>query len=333
LDVTLQSLPPAQARLCLETERFLRKLLGERAQGLRLNAAVSGGLDSTALAVILHCLAPRLDLHIHIVHLDHGLRPESGLDRETARKLAHRLNRPFLAERRNVAARAEERGLGVEEAGRIERYEFFAQAREAARADYTALAHHLDDQAEDVLMRLIRGTGWPGLAGMDAYDPTRRILRPLLEIKKARLRAFLEAVGLTWREDASNQDRDVLRNRVRLDILPLIRNENPSFVEAIGRLAAIGRMERDLDNDLAARSLQRRNDSSLWIGAEILADLHPALQLRLCKHALDQLGPGQTWLENLRRLHGASPGSVVQFPVGNSVLVQKNGVKFYIEQS
>jgi len=331
VSIALQSLPPTLARLCLDVERFILELLGERARDLRLNAAASGGLDSTALTVILHCLSPRLNLHIHCVHLDHGLRPESGLDCDAARALANRLGLPFLSESRDVGGYAEKHGLGLEEAGRIVRYEFFARAREATQADYTALAHHLDDQAEDVLMRLIRGAGWPGLAGMDACDPERRILRPLLEIEKSRLRALLEAVGAPWREDASNRNRAFLRNRVRLDILPLIRNENPSFPEAAGRLAALGRLERDMDADLANRSMQRQDDGSLFIGAETLTGLHPALRMRLYKQALSQLGPGQTWLENLRRLVSASVGAVVQFPGGKRARVLKNGVKFYLD--
>lgn len=326
--LTLQELPPAQARLCLDAERFLREQAALEPEGLSVAAAVSGGSDSTALAVVLHCLAARLDLKLTLVHVDHGLREDSRLDRQAAEALAQRLGRPFLDERIDVAGYAQERGVGVEEAGRILRYQALERARVQSGADLAALGHHLDDQAEDVLMRLMRGAGWPGLAGMDAFDPDRRIARPLLFATKSRLQEFLRETGVSWREDPSNRDRGFLRNRVRLDVVPRILEENPNFPQAMGRLAALGRIERDFESHLAEGRLQER-ESGLFLDGRELAALHPALRLRLYKRALDRLGPGQTLLDNLLNLDAAATGAVVQFPGGKTAEVTREGVRFW----
>ena len=183
----MQDLPPAGARLCMAVGRFLKEKCGVSPH--HVIVAFSGGADSTALAVILRCLGVSLVL----AHLDHRLRPESGEEAESARRFAERLGVPCMVRRVDVEALARSEGIGLEDAGRRARYAFFDSALLSERAEWVVTGHHLDDLSEDVLMRLVRGSGWPGLGGMKAVDPARRLLRPLLGTPRAELEAFLRS--------------------------------------------------------------------------------------------------------------------------------------------
>lgn len=143
------------------SEREVRRISAPCHRGL------FGGADSTALAVILRCLGVSLVL----AHLDHRLRPESGEEAESARRFAERLGVPCMVRRMDVEALARSEGIGLEDAGRRARYAFFDSALLSERAEWVVTGHHLDDLSEDVLMRLVRGSGWPGLGGMKAVEP------------------------------------------------------------------------------------------------------------------------------------------------------------------
>ncbi|GFK94248.1 tRNA(Ile)-lysidine synthase [Fundidesulfovibrio magnetotacticus] len=237
----LQALPPWCARLCLGVERFLSEQAPAALDRGHLLVAVSAGADSTALARILAALAPRLGVVPVAVHLNHSLRPESPDDDAFCRALARELGMDYRAASRNVRDLAVSQGLGLEDAGRTARYDFFEESLARTGACVVALAHHLDDLAEDQLLRLTRGAGWPALGGMPAWDPARRVLRPLLLTPKAHLRRFLEETGSPWREDPSNADPAFTRNRIRHEVLPLLARENPDY---LGRAAELWRQAR-----------------------------------------------------------------------------------------
>ena len=163
----LHDLSPAAARLCLEVERFcLRELRLPR--GAHLLLALSGGADSTALALILRVLTPRLDLTLQALSVNHGLRPEAEEDAACALTACRRLDIPCAVRLADVRALAAAEGLGLEDAGRRARYALLEEEREALGANFIALGHHAGDVSEDVLLRLTRGTGWPALGGMCA---------------------------------------------------------------------------------------------------------------------------------------------------------------------
>lgn len=154
--LTLKDLAPADARLALSVHRFVTDELEVDWQGTGLVVALSAGVDSTALLVLLAALRARLNFSLTAAHLDHGLRPESGRDAEAARALCRRLDVPFRLTRCDVAAVAGKAGL--EEAGRRVRYAFLEQVRRESGADWIVTGHHVGDLAEDMLLRLIRGT-------------------------------------------------------------------------------------------------------------------------------------------------------------------------------
>ena len=223
--------------------------------GMKVAVACSGGADSVALACLLAELKETLGLRLLLVHLNHQLRgAEADADEAFVRQLAERLEVEFLVRREDVAARAQKEKVNVEEAGREARLEFFASIIAGGKADAVALAHTLDDQAETVLQRLVRGAGTRGLAGIYPVVEERvqstpsklktafklKLVRPLLGMRRDELRAYLAEREQAWREDASNLDRRRLRNRIRLELLPQL---NPASIEHLGRLAAHAREE------------------------------------------------------------------------------------------
>lgn len=196
-------------------------------------AGVSGGRDSMALAAVLVSLAPEFRWQLAVAHVHHGLRGAAADDDAAfVEEWARRWGLPFRLLTVTVEAAP---GQSLEMAAREARHRALAEVARPLGARI-ALGHHLDDQAETVLLRLLRGTGVGGLAAMRPVNGA--VVRPLLGYPRAALTAFLEAVGVPWREDASNADLTILRNRVRHRLLPLLAAEyNPRIVEALGRLA------------------------------------------------------------------------------------------------
>ena len=192
----------------------------------------SGGADSTALA---HWLLGRLGPErLVLAHVNHQLRgEESDRDEAAAHAFAKRFGLDFALRREDVAALARRRGLGLEECGRQVRYGFF-QSLAPGEADRILTAHNANDNAETVLMHLCRGTSLPGLLGI----PARRgkVLRPLLRVPRGEIEAYCQAHGLPYVTDSSNLSREYTRNRLRLEVLPVLEELNPSFLEAVARM-------------------------------------------------------------------------------------------------
>ena len=222
--------------------------------GSRVIAAVSGGSDSVALVHLLHELAAAGELRLAgVAHFNHQLRPSAGDDERFAAGVAASLDLPFLSDREDVAARAARERRSIEDAARTARHAFFERARATAGADLVALGHTRDDQAETVLLRLTRGAGSRGLAGM--HPKNGAIVRPLLGCRRADLRAWLDARQLTFVDDETNEDVAIPRNRIRAELMPLLAARfNPGIVDVLADQAELAR------------------DASAWMDA-VAADL------------------------------------------------------------
>ena len=279
---------------------FKRTALGGRmiVPGDRVLAACSGGADSVALVSLLLRLRDEMPLEVRLAHFNHGLREEAGADERFVRALARRLGLPLAAGSADVGTHAAKKKLNLEEAGRELRYAFLRRAAAAAGATKIATGHTMTDQAETVLMRLLRGTGIAGLGGIApvvAGQPCP-VVRPLLDIPGPDLRAWLEAEGIAFREDASNRDLSFLRNRIRAELLPEIeRRYEPQAVRHLARLAEIAREDDELIGgfvrELADELIVRRGrDASLDLRA--LPLLPPALARRAAREFLREIAGG-----------------------------------------
>jgi tRNA(Ile)-lysidine synthase len=265
----------------------------------------SGGPDSLALAAILARLQPVSGAAVTLVHVDHGLRPESAEDAVRCRRLAGGLGLPFVVVRLADGLKDRHSGVGIEEAARRERYVALASEAAAEGTDVVAIGHHLEDQAETVLLHLLRGSGLSGATGMaelssltvpwwlaapGAGTTTLRLWRPLLDEPRDLVRAYAAATGLTPLRDSTNDELLFRRNRLRHQIMPMLRAIDPGADAALARYARIARDEDALLSDLARRALSAatRDDGGLDIGP--LGGEHLAVQRRVVRSWLDGLG-------------------------------------------
>lgn len=249
-----------------------------------VGVAVSGGADSMCLLHVLLELAPRWNLALRVLHLDHSLRgAESRADAAFVAAAADRLRLPFELE----TARLTEGNL--EQQGRRARLAFFRRVMREGRADRVAVGHTLSDQAETVLFRLLRGAASAGLAGIRPIT-SEGIIRPLFDVERADVLAFLAHHGISWREDASNQSRAFARNRIRHDLLPsLTRDWNPSLAKTLAQTAEWARAEEEWWAEevsrLATRYLTLGQYGTL-VRASDLSALPTAAARRLIRHAI-----------------------------------------------
>lgn len=210
-------------------------------------AAVSGGPDSVALAHWLSVQARRKGLRVELFHVNHGLRGRAAArDAESVRALGKALGLRASVVSADVKGAARRRGLGLEDAGRRERYRLLAARARRGGFGAVATGHQLDDQAETVLLHLLRGTSLEGLGGIPprrALAPGVELVRPLLPLTRAEVLEYLAAHGLTWREDATNADPRFARNWVRAEVLPLLESRAPGVKE---RLAGIAEKVRNV---------------------------------------------------------------------------------------
>ncbi len=276
------------SRLHTEVARSLRLLRPDSARPTLL-AGLSGGADSTALLHVLHALAPRLGFRLEAAHLDHGLRPESGDDAVFCRGLCRGLGIPLHVGRADVRARADRDGGGIEEAARLERRAFLEKVRAQADADWIVLAHTRDDQAETVLLRLLRGSGSAGLGAMRVR--ASRLLRPMLGASRQDVLDHCAAQGLAWREDPSNADPAFVRNRVRHELIPYLEARfNPALRESLARTASVLAEEADALASLAGAIAVRDDDGTAVLDRRALAEAPRAVARVAVRSAIRRAG-------------------------------------------
>ena len=222
-------------------------------QGDSVVVGVSGGADSVCLLSVLKNLQMSMALQLTAVHIHHGLRgEEADRDRDFVTALCEDMQIPCVCFQADIRAMAREQHLSEEEAGRKFRYDCFEEVRQERQASKIAVAHHRDDLAETVLLNLFRGSGLKGLSGI----PMMRgcIVRPLLDVGRADIEAYLGRQGMSYRNDATNFETEYTRNRIRLDILPYVTEHiNQAAVSHIAETAAIASdICRYVENQAAA---------------------------------------------------------------------------------
>lgn len=242
--------------------------------GVTVVSALSGGPDSVALLDALLRAVRKAGAVVVAAHLDHALRRDSAADAQFCEELCDRLKVRLRSGRSRPSAQARRDG-GLEEAARLARYSFLRRVAREENATAIVLGHTLDDQAETVLMRLVRGSGALGLSAMKPWDG--ELLRPLLETRRTAVMAHLNAYRLPYRSDPTNTDTAYLRNRVRHELLPLIEEKfNPNIAEALGRTARTLAEEHSALREVAARLLDRAAASAVEGAAYELAVLRSA---------------------------------------------------------
>jgi tRNA(Ile)-lysidine synthase len=304
--------------------------------GRRVLVGLSGGADSVALLLLLRELERDGALTIAgAAHLNHRLRgAEADEDEAFCAALAARLEVPFRAERTDVAALARAQKRSIEDAARSARHEFFARAAGDLDAGVIAVAHTKEDQAETFLLRLLRGSGTRGLA---AIQPRAgRVVRPLLEIARQELRAYLRSRGQAFREDSSNANVTIPRNRIRHELIPYLESHfSPGITDVLAREAALARQDEEFLHAEAIKLAARivLTDVAVRIDAAGLSRASRALSSRVAQAALQRLaGSKPITFDHVERLlalvEGPGEGGAVSLPgqyavrVGGTILLR-----------
>jgi tRNA(Ile)-lysidine synthase len=322
---------PAALRLVADRAGRTLAAAGAPERGDGIAVAVSGGADSLALLHALRTLAVRRGWRLRVVTVDHGIRPDAGADAAFvaghAKALGLEAHLLRIAPAELEALRAE----GPEGAARAARYRALGEAAAGAGCRFVATGHTLDDQAETVLLQLLRGAGPDGLAGMAPRDGW--LLRPLLGVRRDQTRACCRALGLAWREDGSNADQRLLRNAVRLRALPLLEELRPGSTRTLARTAELARAEREwldpLVSTTLAAVLRKPGDPGdhgpaaaggvVALRAGPLAGLPLALGRRVVRAACTRAGGGTPAAETtdaILKLAGAGPHRPLRWPGG-----------------
>jgi len=300
--------------LAARVRRTIRKHALARVDA-RVLVALSGGADSVALTHLLIELQSTGDLAVAgLAHFNHRLRgADADADEAFCHAMAASLGLPIEVGRADVRQAAREAGRSIEDAARELRYAFLEAAADRLRADAIAVAHSLDDQAETFLLRLVRGSGSRGLAAI--LPRAGRVIRPLLEIARADLRSYVVERGLTFREDPTNRDVSIPRNRVRHELITYLEREfNPGINRVLAREAALARDDEDYLQrqaiDFARTIVLPITDGKTGIDTAALRSLHPALAARIARYALTLRAHGRfVGADHVERLHESTVGS------------------------
>lgn len=320
--------------------------------GDTLVVAVSGGPDSLCLLHGLYSLRDEFGLRLHVVHLDHMLRgAESAAEAAFVGALAQRWGLAHTIAAVDVATQAQTTHDNLHQAGRIARYKLLAEVAHEQQARAVAVAHHANDQAETVLMHLLRGAGPAGLGGMrplvpwgewstlagrhfepNATDTRPVLIRPLLDVGRDEIEAYCAAHQLEPRRDPSNFDQQPTRNRIRLELIPRLIEYNPHIITALGRTAHISADEHDLVLqvlDAIWPTLTRLRPGAVDFVGEVWRAQHPAIQREAIRRAYVLLGRGETLeyeqIEAVRALVERGVGRQTMLPGRLPVLVGYGG--------
>lgn len=302
-------------------------------KGDRIVVAVSGGPDSVALLYLLNGLRDELKITLHIAHLDHMLRPGSYKDRIFVEKLAEKLKIPATTTQLNIKELAKKGS--AEEIARNARLGFLFRVAGRIKADKVALGHNLDDQAETVLMRVIRGAGLYGLSGI---LPKRKIagfciIRPMIESRRNEIEVWLKKKKIKPCIDKTNMEDIYLRNKLRNRLLPLLEKEyNPNIKEVLSSMALCAGYDYDYLSRMAARTAKRFGSR---INLDKFLKLHPAMQnlvlrLEFARVKGNMRRIGFVHIKEINDLILSRPvNSVVDLPSGVSVVKKKKTLLFY----
>lgn len=293
--------------MTLEEIRERIKSLDFLDNGDQIILALSGGPDSACLFYALNQMKSEFDLSINCVHVNHGLRGKaSDADEYFVRSICKKYNCNLRVVSADIKKLASERKLSTEEAGRIVRYQSFYEEAEkvfkhTGKSPKILIAHNMDDQAETILFRIIRGTGVTGIKAMQKVEMTDagfEIIRPLLDVSKRDILKALDTGNFSYCKDNTNELPIYARNKIRLDIIPAMESINPALKEAVIRLGYIAREQEDFLDRKAYECIEalKSEYKIIWtqymsiISADVLRTYHVAIQKRVFSIILKQMG-------------------------------------------
>ena len=289
---------------------------------------VSGGPDSMTLLNILNNLKEKLNIKLYVAHINHSIREEADAETEYVKEFCKKIDVEFFAKKVKV----EEIEIGTEEAGRNIRYEFFEEVAHKVGANKIATAHNLNDNAETVLMNIIRGTSVSGLKGIDKVRDGKYI-RPIIECSRAEIEDYCKEKNLNPRYDKSNNENIYTRNKIRNLLIPFLQKEfNPNIVEGINRLSQIAIEEEQFINKVVEKEyekLQIAVDNTIILNLKEFNKLDYVIKSKLILYTISKVY-GKT--SGIEKKHIDDIIKLCDNNIGNKYLTPQKGIKIYVKK-
>lgn len=292
---------------------------------------VSGGPDSLFMLNILNNLKEKLNIELVVVHINHMIREEADSEEEFVKEFCQKLNIPFYSKRIEVEKYANNNKIGLEEAGRKIRYEFFEEICSQVGANKIAVAHNKNDKVETMIMHMLRGSGISGLQGIQ--PKTNRIIRPIIEIERKDIEKYCEDQNLNPKIDKSNFDNTYTRNKIRNIVIPYIKEEfNPNIIETMTRLSEVITEENIFLNKLTEteynKILLQKNNQEIVLDLKKFNQLDNIIKKRIILYTISKLRGGSQGIE---KIHIEDIIKLCKNNVGNKFLKPNKGLKILVK--
>ena len=293
---------------------------------------VSGGPDSLFMLNILNNLKEKLQIELVVAHINHMIREEADQEEEFVRQFCEKINIPFYSKRIEVEKYANNNKLGLEEAGRKIRYEFFEEICNTTGANKIAVAHNKNDKVETMIMHMLRGSGISGLQGIQAQT-NNKIIRPIIEIERKDIEKYCEEQDLKPRIDKSNFDNTYTRNKIRNVVIPYIQEEfNPNFIETMTRLSEVITEENIFLNKLTeteySKILIQQQNKEIVLDLKKFNALDNIIKKRIILYTVTNLRGGSQGIE---KIHIEDIVKLCKNNVGNKFLIPNKGLKVLVK--
>lgn len=309
--------------------------------GDRIVLGVSGGPDSICMLDILHKISGKIGFEIFVAHVNHGLRENAVIDEEFVKEFCEKIQVPVFVKHANVAELAKKQKRGLEETGRFVRYEFFDEVMKQTGSNKVAIAHNSNDNAETIIMNILRGTGAKGLAGIE--KKSGKYIRPLIETRRLEIEEYLKEKGIQARHDESNDDNTYTRNKIRNVVLPYIEKEfNPNIITSLERMSDIIKEQEEFLQNQTAEVYEKLIIDEKNIeadfennNAEIILDLRKfnseekIIQKRVILYSVNKIF-GTT--KGLEKIHIDDIIKLCNNNIGNKYLTPNKNLKIVIQK-
>ena len=296
---------------------------------------VSGGSDSMALLNILNNLKEKLNIKLYVAHINHMIREEADEETEFVKDFCAKINVEFFAKKVKVEEEAKKQRIGTEEAGRNIRYEFFEEVAKRVGANKIATAHNNNDNAETVLMNLIRGTSISGLKGIEKVRDGR-FIRPIIECSREEIEEYCKENNLNPRYDKTNDENIYTRNKIRNLLIPFLKKEfNPNIIEGINRLSQIATEEEQFINKTVEKEYKKlsltvnNNEKRIILDLKEFNKLDYAIKSKLILYTISKAYGTANGIE---KIHIDDIIKLCYNNIGNKYLSPRAGIKIYVKK-
>ncbi len=309
--------------------------------GEKIVVAVSGGPDSICLLNILNNIKDKLNIKIVVAHVNHSLREEANEETEYVKNFCKKLNIECYIKKVDIIEISKKNKVGTEEAGRKERYDFFDEVFSKTKSDRIATAHNLNDNAETVLMNIIRGSGLSGIKGIEEVRDYKYI-RPLIEISRKEIEEYCKENKLDPKYDKSNKENIYTRNKIRNILIPLLEKEfNPNIVKSISKLSELAKLDNEYFNNIIKSEYNRikleENNNEIILNLKEFNKLNNVIKSRLIIYTITRIfgssqGIEKIHIDDIIKLCGNNIGNKYLIPNKKIKIYVKKGKVFFIKQ-